>query len=186
MAVTTFPKSFFHGRIETASRLLFWSGLAMAVLGIAAIIFPMASTLVVTLIVGWMFLLFGVIQLFGSFSIHGTGPFFGALLVALLTFAAGVFLLANPVAAETSLTLVVAFLFSLQGASEVSFAFEIRPFPAWVGMLISGVISIGAAVLIVAAWPAISGILLGLVFGINFLSTGLANILVSRALKRLP
>ena len=48
------------------------------------------------------------------------------------------------------------------------------------------VISVCAAVLIVATWPGISLVLLGLLFGINFVSTGMAYIIMSRALKRLP
>ena len=183
MTDTSFPEGFFHGRIKAASRHLFWVGLAMVVLGIAAIIFPMASTLVATLMVGWMLLFFGIIALFGSFSIHGTGPFFGALLVALLAIASGVFLVANPVAGAAALTLIVALLFSLQGASEISFALDLRPFTGWVGLLISGIISVGVAVLIVAGWPGVSLVLLGILFGVNFLSTGIAYIFVSRTLK---
>jgi uncharacterized membrane protein HdeD (DUF308 family) len=183
MTDTPFHKNFFHTRVQAASRRLLWVGLAMTALGIAAIVFPIASTLVATLMVGWLLLFFGVIALFGSFSIHGTGPFFGALLVALLAIATGVFLLVNPAAGAAGLTLVVALLFSLQGASEISFAFEMRPFTGWVGLLVSGIISVIAAVLIVATWPGISLVLLGVLFGVNFLSTGIAYIVVSRALK---
>ena len=154
-------------------------------LGIVAIVFPMTSTLVATLIVGWMFLLYGVIALIGSFSIHGTGPFFGALLTALLAIAAGVFLLFNPVAGAVALTLLVAGLFSIQGAFEITFAFEMRPHPGWVGLLISGIISVVAAFFIIATWPGISLVLLGVLFGVNFASTGIAYVLLSRTLKTL-
>ena len=44
----------------------------------------------------------------------------------------------------------------------------------WVGMLISGIASIVMAFLIAAGWPAISVIVLGILLGVNFLSTGLA------------
>jgi uncharacterized membrane protein HdeD (DUF308 family) len=186
MSDARLPESLFHGRAETASRRLLWTGVAMLVLGVAAIVFPIASTLVATLMVGWMLLLFGVIALMGSFSIHGTGPFFGALLVALLSTAAGVSFLLNPIGGAAGLTLIVAFLFCLQGASEISFALEIRPFDGWVGLLVSGIVSVAAAILILAGWPAISLVLLGVLFGLNFVSTGIAEILLSRALKSLP
>jgi uncharacterized membrane protein HdeD (DUF308 family) len=163
---------------------MLWGGIAMLVLGIAALVFPMVFTVVTTFMVGWALLLFGVVTLLGSFSIHGTGPFFGALLAAILALAAGVFLLANPLAGAAALTLIVAGVFSLQGAFEISFAFEMRPHKGWVMMLISGIISVIAAVWIVAAWPGISLVLLGILFGINFASTGLASIYLSRALRR--
>jgi len=177
------PESLFHENVHAAARGMLWHGIAMVVLGIAALVFPMISTVVTTLMVGWMLLFFGGITLFGSFSIQGTGPFFGALLVALLSLASGVFLLVNPLAGAVALTLMVAGLFSLQGAFEISFAFAMRPQEGWVTMLISGIISGFVAVWIVATWPAISAVLLGILIGANFASTGIAYIFLSRTLR---
>lgn len=183
--MTSAPLSdrFIADKLRVGSRGLLWVGVALVVLGIAAIVFPVASTLVATVMVGWMILLYGVVGLAGSFSIHGTGPFFGALLVSLLSVAGGVFMLFNPVAGAVALTLLVAGLFSIQGAFEISFAFEMRPHEGWVGLLISGIISIAAAMFIVASWPGISLVLLGVLFGVNFASTGIAYLLLSRALR---
>ena len=125
---------------------------------------------------------FGGISLFGSFSIHGTGPFFGALLLALLAIGSGLFLILNPVAGAAALTLMVAALLGVQGAFEISFAFHVRPLTGWGTLLVSGIISVVAAVLIIAMWPGISLILLGVLLGINFVSTGIAYIYLSRAL----
>jgi len=183
MTNTSIIGSLFHDRLRESSGRLFWLGLAMVMLGIAAIVFPIVSTLVATLLVGWVFLISGGFTFFGSFSIHGTGPFFGALLFSLISIAAGVFLLFNPLAGAVALTLVVGVVFVLQGVFEISFAFEMGPHPGWVGMLISGIASVVMAVLIAAGWPAISAIVLGILLGMNFLSTGLAYIFVSRALK---
>jgi uncharacterized membrane protein HdeD (DUF308 family) len=185
MSDTSFADSLFHGRLRAASGRLFWFGLVMVVLGIAAIVFPIFSTLVATLLVGWVLLIFGIITLVGSFSIHGTGPFFGALLLSLLSIAAGVFLLFNPLAGAVALTLLVGVIFMFQGAFEIFFAFEMRPHTGWVGMLISGIASIVMAVLIAAGWPGISVVVLGILLGVNFISTGLGYIFVSRALKPL-
>ncbi len=175
--------SLFHGRLRASTGRLFWLGLALVVLGIAAIVFPIISTLVASLLVGWVLLISGGFMFFGSFSIHGTGPFFGALLLSLLSIAAGVFLLFNPLAGAVGLTLVVGVLFMIQGAFEIFFAFEIRPHAGWIGMLISGLASIVMAILIAAGWPAISVIVLGILLGVNFISTGFGYILVSRSLK---
>jgi uncharacterized membrane protein HdeD (DUF308 family) len=176
-------QSLFHGRLRAASGKLFWLGVVFVVLGIAAIVFPMMSTLVATLLVGWVLLIGGAFGLFGSFSIHGTGPFFGALLIALLTIAAGLFLLLNPLAGALALTLMLGIIFVLQGTSEIVFAFEMRPNGAWVGMLLSGIASLVLAALIAAGWPGISAIALGILLGVNFVSSGLGYIFVSRMLR---
>src|SRR5579871_6444267 len=88
-------ESGFEKRLESAHAWLFWGGVAMVVLGVAAVVFPLVSTVVVELLVGWVLLLSGAVMLWGSFSIHGTGPFFAALLTSLLSVAAGVFMLFN-------------------------------------------------------------------------------------------
>src|SRR5579863_10090793 len=132
-------ESSFHGRLRASTNHLMWLGIAMAIIGVAAILFPIFSTLVAALFVGWIFLISGIFLFVGSFSIHGTGPFFGALLLSLFSMAAGMFLLFNPLAGEIALALLVGILFVIQGAFEIGFAFETRPHRGWLGMLISGV-----------------------------------------------
>ena len=172
--------SLLHNRLHRSSRHLFWLGLAMSLVGIIAIIFPIVSTIAAALFVGWMLLLAGIFLFVGSFTIHGTGPFFGALLMALLMIAAGVFLLFNPLAGALALTILLGVLFLVQGAFELALAFEMRPHRAWIWMLLSGLASILLAIVIAAGLPAISLIALGILLGINFLTTGLGYLFASR------
>jgi len=183
MSSNSLDDSHFHTRLRASSGGLLWLGLAMAALGIAAMAFPMLSTLVAALLVGWALLGSGALTFLGSFSIHGTAPFFGALLLSLLSIAAGVFLLFNPLAGAVALTLLVGVIFVLQGAFELFFAFEVRPHRGWIGMLISGLASFFLAIVIAAGWPEISAITLGILLGVNFLSTGVGYIVVSRSMK---
>src|SRR5258708_7748824 len=88
----------FSSRLRESHSRLLWLGLAMVALGLVAIVFPMVSTLAAELFVGWVLFISGALTLSATFSIHGTGPFFGALLMSLLSIAAGVFLLFNPLA----------------------------------------------------------------------------------------
>jgi uncharacterized membrane protein HdeD (DUF308 family) len=176
-------ESLFHGRLRSSSTKLLWLGLALLALGIVALVFPIFSTLVAAIFVGWVFLISGGVTFFGAFSIHGTGPFFGALLLGLLSLAAGAFLLFNPLAAAVALTLLVGVIFIFQGAFEVFFAFETRPHDGWIGMLISGIASIVMAVLIAAGWPAISLVVLGILLGVNLITTGIGYLMISRSLR---
>jgi len=183
MADIPFNDSRFHSRLQAASGRLFWVGLVMVALGVAALLFPMISTIVAAQLVGWVLLIAGCVAIANAFSIHGTGPFFGAFLLGLLFLAAGTFLLFNPLAGAAALTLMVGVLFMWQGASEIYFAFEMRPYTGWAGMLISGLASIAMALLISIGWPGISVVLLGILLAVNFISSGIGYIWVSRALK---
>ncbi len=175
--------SAFHGRLRASSTQLLWLGVVMLILGAVALVFPLISTLVATLLVGWTLLFAGTFTFIGAFSIHGTGPFFGAMLTGLISFAAGVFLLLNPLHGAVALTLLLGVIFMFQGAFEIVFAFETRPHQGWWWMLISGLASVLMAVLIAAGWPAISVFLLGILLGVNFITTGVGYIFVSRAAK---
>lgn len=174
----------FHERLRSISPHLLWLGLLLIILGIAAIAFPEFGTLAATLLVGWTLLVAGVMLFIGSFWIHGTLPFFASNLFGLLSGAAGVFFLFNPLSGAIALTLIVGILFMFQGAAELMFAFEARPAKSWVSMLISGLASIILAVVIIAGWPGISSIALGLLLGINFLSTGIAYVFISRTIHK--
>lgn len=173
--------SVLHTRLRGSSRHLLWVGIALVVVGAIAIGFPVVSTLATALFVGWMLLMAGVFLFVGSFAIYGTGPFFGALLISLLTLAAGVFLILNPLAGAIALTIMLGVIFLIQGAAELVLAFEMRPHSGWAWMLLSGAASIILAVVIAAGLPGISLIALGILLGINFLSTGLGYIFASRA-----
>jgi uncharacterized membrane protein HdeD (DUF308 family) len=170
-------------RLRPASSKLMWLGIAMILLGAAAIVFPIVSTLAATAFIGALLLIAGCFMLAGSFAIHGAGPFFGAFLFSLLSIGAGVFLLFNPAAGEVALTLMLGVLFMVQSAFETAFALQIRPSRGWVGMLISGILSLVLAILILAAWPSISAVMLGILFGVNFISTGVGHLLFARALR---
>ncbi|HEY2070205.1 MAG TPA: DUF308 domain-containing protein [Rhizomicrobium sp.] len=183
MSVDTSTGTIFHTRVRNSSSQLFWVGLALTLVGIAAIVFPVVSTLAAALFVGWIFLISGVLMLFGAFSVHGTGPFFGALLLSLLSIAAGAFLLFNPLAGAFGLTVFLAVLLLMQGAFEIVFAFEMRPHGGWVWMGISGLASVVLGLIISAGLPGTSLIALGIVLGFNFLSTGLGYLFVSRSMK---
>jgi uncharacterized membrane protein HdeD (DUF308 family) len=162
---------------------MFWIGLAMVVLGIAALVFPLISTMGVALLVGWVLLISGVINMVNAFSIEGTGPFFGALLFGLLSIAAGIYLLSHPLGGAAALTITVGLIFMFQGAYEIVLAFEARPLKGWGGLLFSGFASIVLAVLIMAGWPAVSAVTLGILLGVNSISMGIGYISVAHALK---
>lgn len=167
-------------RIAAKRTEFLWLGIAMAVIGVLAIFFPVLTTLTVELMIGWVLVLAGLVHLFGSFNVEGTGAFFGTLLLSLLDLGIGVYLLTHPAMGMIVLTLLLAALFLVQGAVHISFSFDMRSGSGWGWVMLSGLVSIAAGLLIAGGLPGTSLFALGLLVGVTFLSTGIAFIVLSR------
>ena len=164
---------------------LFWGGVALALVGLLALLFPVVSTFVIARVVGWLLVFSGLVTIWDAFTVEGTGAFFGELLIGLLKLAFGVYLLRQPDVSVVVLTLLLATVFIIDGAIQVAMAFELRPLDGWVWMLLAGLISIGVGLLIAAELPRFSLVAVGIYIGISFLSTGIARIMISRRLSSL-
>lgn len=172
----------FLERLKAGAGRLFWIGAALIAIGVLAIVFPVASTLMTAVAIGWVCVIAGVVLFIGALQLHGAGPFFGAFLFALLTFAAGIWLITNPGSGVVALTLMLAVLFLVNGAAEFALAFELRPGYGWRWMLTSAIISMVLGLILAAGLPGTAAIFLGLVVGLNFLTSGIAFMMVSRKL----
>lgn len=170
-------------RLGSRKKELFWTGLGMTIVGFLAILFPVIASLSVEIMVGWLLLLAGAITVYGAFSYHGYGPFFGSLLLGLLKIVLGVFLLMHPTLGVLALTLLLAAIFMVDGAVQTVMAFDLKPRDGWGWVLCSALISIAVGLLIAAGWPDTSLFAIGLLVGINFLSTGLALLVLSHRLQ---
>jgi uncharacterized membrane protein HdeD (DUF308 family) len=180
----SFVETVFRSQVRKEANHLMWLGGALLLIGIAALVWPMVSSLVATLFVGWVLIFSGAATLYGAFSIRGVGPFFGALLLGLLSLAAGAFILYRPTGGEIAITLILGSLFMVQGAYEAVLAFEVRPVQGWAWMLVSAIASVILSLVIIAEWPGISLVALGAIIGVNFLSSGLAFLMVGAAAKK--
>ena len=171
--------------LRPAARTLFWLGVAYIALGAVALALPLVSTLAIAVYLGCTLLVSGAFLLVGSFALRGTGPFFGALLLSLVSLAMGSFLVANPLSGAVALTLVVGVIFAIQAAFELFLAFEMRPGGGSGVMAMSAITSALIALLIISGWPGgVSQVALGVLLGVNFMTSGFGYIALSRALKR--
>ncbi|MGJ8596185.1 HdeD family acid-resistance protein [Sulfitobacter sp.] len=168
-------------RILTKMRKGFlWGGIVMIVLGMGAVLMPLFSSLVVELLIGWLLTISGGVAVVGAFSFRGTGLFVWELISGLITLAAGLLMLVYPVQGLIALTVLVAVVLVLTGAAQMAFAFWVRPIQGWVWGLVSAIVSIVLGGYIFAALPEASAVILGLLVGIDFISTGVALVLIAR------
>lgn len=161
-------------------------GVIMTLLGVAAVIWPQIFSIAVDIYVGWILLFGGVVALGTMFFTPNAAGFFWSLLTGALTLFAGVLLLWHPVEGVVSLTLVLVAFFIAEGLFQIAASFAYRPaFPdSWGWMLASGITDLILAGLIIAGWPGTASWALGLVVGVNLITSGLAIIAVASASRR--
>jgi uncharacterized membrane protein HdeD (DUF308 family) len=167
-------------------KLFMFQGVAMIVLGVLAVLVPMGATLVIELFIGWLFLVSGVVGLIALFSVHNTPAFLWGLLTAALSVVAGGLLIANPVAGALSLTFVLAALFVVEGVFQIATSFGYRHVMAasWVWLLVSGIADLLLAAIIFIGWPISAAWALGLIVGVNLLTSGWGLVMAALAGRR--
>jgi uncharacterized membrane protein HdeD (DUF308 family) len=161
-------------------------GIILVVLGVLAVAVPQVATFAVTIFLGWLFLISGVVGLATTFMARGMPGFWWALLSAVVAIAAGLILVASPVQGALSLTFVMVAFFLIQGIATVMYAIEHRKELSgrWGFMLFSGLITLVLAVMIFTGLPGTAGWALGLLAGIDMVFGGFALIAMAMAAKR--
>lgn len=156
-------------------------GICLIVLGIVAIAFPFATTIAAKVFLGWIFLIGGLIQIFHAFSTQKWSGFFLDLLVGVLYVVAGGWLAFFPLTGILTLTVFLAAMFIAQGVLEVVMAFLVRPQEGWGWVLVSGLIAFAVGVLIFAHLPSAAVWAIGLLVGINMITSGWAYFFIALA-----
>jgi len=177
------PQRALRGAVHDYWVLFLIQGLLMIALGVIAVIWPQLSTVAVDLYVGWMFLFSGVAGLLFMFLAPTVPAFLWLLLTAALSLFVGVLLLWHPVAGAVSLTLVLIAFFVAEGVFQIAAAIVHRDaLPgSWGWMVMSGIADLLLAVIIVSGWPGTASWALGLIVGVNLISSGVPIVAVALA-----
>jgi uncharacterized membrane protein HdeD (DUF308 family) len=173
----------FDETLRTHWVLFLVQGLLMIGLGALAIVWPQISTVAVDIYVGWMFLLSGLVGLVTIFLAPSIPAFLWSLLTSALTLIVGVLLLWHPVEGAVTLTLVLLAFFIVEGVFQIAAAIRYRDsFPdSWGWMVMSGIADLMLAGVIISGWPGTASWALGLIVGVNLISSGLAITMVALA-----
>jgi uncharacterized membrane protein HdeD (DUF308 family) len=159
-------------------------GVLLVALGIAAIIFPVAATLAIEVVIGWILVISGVAGIVQAYRAARWKGYLFTLLGALLSLAIGALLLLYPLTGALSLTLVIAAFFFAGGVVRVLLALKVRPLDHWGWTLASGILALAIAVLILVQWPEAAAWVIGLLVGVDLLFGGWTSILLALAARR--
>ena len=160
-------------------------GIVLVILGLVAIVVPPIATLAVTILVGWLFLISGIVGLVTTFMSRQAPGFWWSLLSAVLGIAAGIVLLVSPLRAMVTLTLLLIVFFTVEGILTIMYALEHKKELSgrWGWMLASGVVDLVLAVMILAGLPGTAAWAIGLLVGINMLFGGTSMIAMAMHAK---
>ena len=153
-------------------------GIVLILLGGIAIVIPPLATLAVTIFLGWLFLISGMVGLATSFWMRHAPGFLWSLISALLGIVVGVLLIASPLSGAVSLTLVLIAFFVIEGVVSIMFALEHKRELSgrWGWMLFSGIVDLALSAMIFAGLPSTATWAIGLLVGINMIFGGAALI----------
>ena len=159
-------------------------GIILLLAGAAAIVFPWVFTIAAKIALGWIFLIGGVVLVLHALSTRGWAGFLWSLLIGLLYVVAGGWLAFFPFTGIITLTILLAALFLAEGALEVILALRVRPHEGWGWLLLSGLVAIAVGVLIAYELPGSAAWAIGLLVGVNLLSTGASFVVLALAGRR--
>jgi len=163
-----------------------FEGILLAVLGIAALILPPLASLAITIFLGWMFLISGIGGLIVTYWARATPGFWWSLISAALAVLAGMLLLARPMQAVLTLTIVLGAYFLAEGVTTIMYALEHRRELSgrWSWLLISGIVDIAIAFMVITGLPSSADWAIGVLVGINLLFGGATLIGMALAARK--
>ena len=178
-------------KLQTAVRrhwkALLIEGVLLLILGLAAIIIPSVASIAVTVLLGGLFLIGGLVGLALLIWTQRTPGFWWSLLSAVLAAGIGIIMLARPVQGTLTLTLVLSAYFAAEGVVTIMYALLHRREPAtrWGWLIASGILDLVVGGLIIAALPGSALWAIGLLVGIDLVFGGFALIRMALAGRKI-
>lgn len=158
-------------------------GIVLVLMGLAAIISPFVAAVFVTIILGWLFVVAGILRGIEALRNRRQRSFIWQLLISILYLILGILVLTNLFRGAVVLSLWIGIFIFIQGIFEVILAFQIRPSGNWSWVLLSGLINLILGILIWSKWPVGAIWMLGILVGISLLTTGISVMMFAIAAR---
>lgn len=166
------------------NRWFFWvGGVLSIVFGVLAILMPYIATLAAELVIGAVLAMSGAVEAATAFKARRKTRIAMRFFLGLLSLAAGVLLLIDPLSGIFALTIVLTAFFLASGALKLYFAWKLHPEQGWGWMTFGGILTMGLGILVWSGLPGSAFWVLGLLVGIDLIfygSTLIATVVVAQ------
>lgn len=190
MQTTLDPDMEHMGRFKTT---LWIVGVGTLILGVLAIIFPLAASLAAELLFGGVLLALGVLQVGRAVFSGDIDSRLWVMVFGLLSLVAGAILLLFPLQGVVTLTILVASYFIVGGVLKLAGAWQLSPprrrknaqaeMPGWGWLALSGAVSLLLGLVLFFGLPGTAVWALGLLIGIDLALLGTSEIALAVALS---
>ena len=160
-------------------------GISLVVLGTVALIATPAATIAVVLVLGWLMVLSGLVEVVHAFQVRAWGGFFLHLAGGVLGIVVGLVIVTHPLAGALASTLLFASFLSVVGLFRLLAAAKLK-FPGWGWAAFDGAITLLLGIMVSLNWPWSGFWFLGLAVGISMLMRGWSYVMLAMAVKRIP
>jgi uncharacterized membrane protein HdeD (DUF308 family) len=163
-----------------------WSiamGVLTAVLGVFLIIYPFATAMITTVLLGWILILVGVAEFVFALHTQTVGNFFLKILLGVLYVCAGIALAFLPIEGVIVLTGVLGTLLLIQAGLLTVTAFQMKPIDGWGWYLADAIASLLLGVLIFVKWPNSSMWAIGTLVGVAVLVGGISRVMIAAKIR---
>jgi len=170
--------------IQKHRGFLIFEGILFIILGMIALALPQVSTVSVELIVGWLFLIGGIIQCFRCWKLESPAYRWAGFISALISIALGIAMLFYPIIGVLSLTLAIAIYFVVDGISRIVLGVKLSHMPNHWWLIVSGILSLIIAALVFFSWPISAFWFIGTLVGINLIFFGASLLAIATNLPK--
>ncbi len=159
-------------------------GIVFAVIGLLAILLPALATLAAELLIAWMLVLWGAVGLWFAWEMRPEREWRYAAGAFGITLLLGVVFLLFPRAGIETMTILMMIVFLMEGVVSILLGLRLSgQLRNWGWMAFSGVCSLIVGLIILLGWPGTAAWALGLLMGVNFLTTGISLVMLGKTAK---
>jgi uncharacterized membrane protein HdeD (DUF308 family) len=156
-------------------------GILMVALGTIALFIVPAATIGTSLVLGWLLVISGVLEMIHAFRVRRWGGLFLHLIGGVLGILVGLLVVTHPVAGAAAWTLLFASFCTAIGVFRLIAAISLK-FPNWGWAVFDGIVTLALGILLWAQWPW-SGIwFLGLAVGVSLILRGWSYVMFAFAM----
>ena len=148
-------------------------GIITIIMGVIAILVPVATGLSVVLFVGMLVVAGGVLRMLWAFKSDSVGQGVMTFAIGGLTLLCGLALVANPGFLSGFMTIIMVGYLIIDSAIEMSAALQMKPQEGWGWMFTGGVFSFILGIMLWAQFPVSGALAVGVILGVKLVSIGI-------------